>query len=204
MPASAQETLFADISTDTSMFLVRQGFLTDSDVKSIWSKERCDRILLLNILGFPDDFSEDKVSFLTMRSRILLILVGMSWSKWHKSYQSLRDTKCTDEALPFATDDLKFLEDSRHVEIFRDHQWPFIPPKLKEHEDVRTYDPGTILPFIKNQRKFISKGVTRESIPIGYWKDCEGRPSPVRIFSSLVLEAVCLIQVRKRRWWFGS
>ena len=204
MPESVQETLLAEISKEADITYIRQGFLTDSDVKSVWSKERYDQILSLNTIGFPDNFSGDKVSFLTMRSKILLILVEMRWSKWDNCYRSLKDKNCTDEALPFVKDDLKFLGDSNDVVRFQERQWRFNPPKLKEHGEIRKYDPGTILPFIKSRKETIGDGVTRESIPVGYWEYRSGYFNTVRICSSLILEVVCLTQVRKPKWWLGS
>lgn len=196
MPSSPQEALFREIKNETYGIYSKQGFLTDFNVKKVWSETRYDQILSLNTLGFPIDYPKDsKVSFLTMRSKILLILVEIGWSEWDDCYQSLLGGKRKDEALPLVGNDLEFLEEP-YDEFFQKYQWRFIPPKLKEHWKIKRYDRRTKLPFIKTSKEEIGKGmsggVTREFIPAGYWEDHNGHFNTVRTCWSLILEALFL------------
>lgn len=198
MPSSPQETFFAELSEikeKANEIYNSQGFLTDSDVKSVWSEEHFDHILSPNtLLGFPEDHSKDsKVSFLRLRFKILLTLIEIGWLQWNKCYPNLYSDKRNDEALPLARNDLNFLTPSLY-DAFQKRQWRFNPPQLKEHGIVKKYDRGTKLPFMKASGETIGSGesgdVTRETVPAGYWKDHNGFLNTVRECWSLVLEAL--------------
>ena len=187
---SPQDLFFQEIRKEASLIYDERGFLTDLNIKQIWSETRYDKILSLNPLGFPSDSPEAfRVRFLEMRSKILLILVEINWLGWDRCYQSLLGDKCKDEALPLVDNDLGFLE-YPYNSYFQRKQWRFIPQKLKENRlKIQTYKRRTKLPFIKTAKEDIDRDrcVTKESIPAGYWEDRHGNCNTVRTYGLLFL-----------------
>lgn len=185
MPEHLQDML-EDIRCEIFDKQEEQGFLTDFDIEEIWSKKkqsnektRLHRIWSSDMLGFPIDEAEDsRRSFVKKRLKVLSILVRISWKSWNTFWTM----DAADDKLPLCEANLEFMKNPYRSD-FREQQWWFVPPIIREVQKIRKQPPRTRLPFIKHATKSIGHGMSgdvfRENIAIGHYCNSSGIPNTV-------------------------
>ena len=194
-----------EIREDVSRIYEEQGFLTEENIRVLWSDQRQKQFLSHNNnLGFSDEQSlsqNGKALFLKKRLKILLILIDINWPNIHNSYGFLKGSHLVDDRLPLREQDLgSFLLKSSFMNNFQKTQWRYIPQKIEEKKRLhrQRFERGSKLPFNKSLSLRLGSGLSgvvyKEVIPTGYYINQNNTPNTVgtaSIGSNSLIEFRC-------------
>ena len=177
----------------------KKGFLTERDIGTIWPEEQISELVSTQALGFPPRTSEElQKTFLKERLKIISILIKMNHLRWDSFYELYCNTshKRVDTSLPFEKAALQAFLGPADIYVFYRDQWYFCPETIYEKQELQVFKRDAKLPFLKGYSKRLGEGggmskkVTEEVIPMGYYVDSIGRKNKVRMVENGVLPHV--------------